>query len=292
MAKPDKVAAVAELREKFTNSSGAVLTEYRGLSVKALKQLRVSLGSEASYAVSKNTLTTIAAREAGLDELTPHLVGPTAIAFIAGDPVLVAKGLRDFARANPQLVIKGGVLDGAFLTSDEVKKLADLESREVLLAKVAGAMQGILQQAISLISAPLSQAARLFAALEAAAEENPSLLAAAPQAAVEEVREPTNEELAAQAQEPTSEESAEQAAVLAGTDVGEDTSEPTNEELAAEANPSEPTNAEPAAAAAVEAPVAAAADEETGAEQTPAEPATEAAPAADTTAAADAADDK
>jgi len=282
MAKPDKVAAVAELREKFSNSSGAVLTEYRGLSVKALKQLRVSLGSEASYAVSKNTLTTIAAREAGLDELTPHLVGPTAIAFIAGDPVLVAKGLRDFARANPQLVIKGGVLDGAFLTSDEVRKLADLESREVLLAKVAGAMQGILQQAISLISAPLSQAARLFAALQAAAEENPSLLAAAPQAAAEEVREPTNEELAAEEiQEPTNEELG-----------AEEIEEPTNEELAAAATAAEPSNAEPAAAVAAEAPVAAAADEETVAEQAPAEPATEAASAADTTAAADAADDK
>jgi large subunit ribosomal protein L10 len=301
MAKPDKVAAVAELREKFTNSSGAVLTEYRGLSVKALKQLRVSLGSEASYAVSKNTLTMIAAREAGLDELTPHLVGPTAIAFIAGDPVLVAKGLRDFARANPQLVIKGGVLDGAFLTSDEVKKLADLESREVLLAKVAGAMQGILQQAISLISAPLAQAARLFAALEAAAEENPSLLAAAPEAAAEVVREPTNEELAAEEiQEPTNEElaqtqepaSEESEIGLAGTEVAEETSEPTNEELAAEASAPEPSNAEPAAAAAAEAPVAAAAAEETGAEQAPAEPATEAASAADTNAAADAADDK
>jgi large subunit ribosomal protein L10 len=302
MAKPDKVAAVAELREKFTNSSGAVLTEYRGLSVKALKQLRVSLGSEASYAVSKNTLTMIAAREAGLDELTPHLVGPTAIAFIAGDPVLVAKGLRDFARANPQLVIKGGVLDGAFLSSDEVRKLADLESREVLLAKVAGAMQGILQQAISLISAPLSQAARLFAALEAAAEENPSLLAAGPEAAAEEVREPTNEELAAEeTQEPTNEELA-----------AEEIQEPTNEELAA-APASEPSNAEPAASVAAEAPVAAAADgeavaeqapveeateaasaadEETVAEQAPVEEATEAAFAADTTAAADAADDK
>jgi large subunit ribosomal protein L10 len=282
MAKPDKVAAVAELREKFSNSSGAVLTEYRGLSVKALKQLRVSLGSEASYAVSKNTLTTIAAREAGLDELTPHLVGPTAIAFIAGDPVLVAKGLRDFARANPQLVIKGGVLDGAFLTSDEVRKLADLESREVLLAKVAGAMQGILQQAISLISAPLSQAARLFAALQAAAEENPSLLAAAPPAAAEEVPEPTNEELAAEEiQEPTNEELG-----------AEEIEEPTNEELAAAATASEPSNVESAAAAAAEAPVAAAADEETVAAQAPAEPETEAASAADTTAAADAADDK
>jgi large subunit ribosomal protein L10 len=293
MAKPDKIAAVAELRERFSNSSGAVLTEYRGLSVKALKQLRVSLGKEASYSVSKNTLTMIAAREAGLDELTPHLVGPTAIAFIDGDPVLVAKGLRDFARANPQLVIKGGVLDGAFLSSEEVRKLADLESREVLLAKVAGAMQGILQQAISLISAPLSQAARLFAALESAAAENASLLAAGSQAAAEEVREPTNEELAAEeVREPTNNELAAQAAGPAGTETAEDTSEPTNEELAAEARAFEPDNAGIAAAAAVQAPVAAAADEETGVEQAPAEPVTEAASAADTTAAADAADDK
>jgi large subunit ribosomal protein L10 len=292
MAKPDKVAAVAELREKFSNSSGAVLTEYRGLSVKALKQLRVSLGKEASYSVSKNTLTTIAAREAGLDGLTQHLVGPTAIAFIDGDPVLVAKGLRDFARANPQLVIKGGVLDGAFLSSEEVRKLADLESREVLLAKVAGAMQGILQQAISLISAPLSQAARLFGALETAAAENPSLLAAGSPAAAAEVQQPTNEELATEeVREPTNDELAAQAIGPAGTEAAEDTSEPTNEELA-EADTSEPSNADIAAAAAVEAPVAAAADEETGAEQAPAEPATEAASAADTTAAADAANDK
>src|SRR4051794_21276306 len=165
MARPDKAAAVAELTEKFESSTGAVLTEYRGLSVKALKDLRRSLGEDATYAVSKNTLTTIAAREAGVDGVEEHLVGPTAIAFIDGDPVVVAKGLRDFARTNPLLVIKGGVLDGKSLTPDDVRKLADLESREVLLAKVAGAMQGVLQQAISLVSAPLSQAARLIAAL-------------------------------------------------------------------------------------------------------------------------------
>ena len=176
MARSDKVAAVAELADRFSSSAGVVLTEYRGLSVKALMQLRRSLGDDASYAVSKNTLTTIAAREAGLDAIEEQLVGPTAIAFISGDPVVVAKGLRDFARTNPQLVIKGGVLDGKFMTPDEVRKLADLESREVLLAKVAGALQGVLQQAISLVSAPLSQAARLFAALEQAAGENPSLL--------------------------------------------------------------------------------------------------------------------
>ena len=160
MARPDKAAAVAELTERFSSSAGAVLTEYRGLTVKALKELRRSLGDDATYAVSKNTLTTIAAREAGVEGIDDQLVGPTAIAFIDGDPVVVAKGLRDFARTNPLLVIKGGVLDGKSLTADEVSKLADLESREVLLAKVAGGMKGVLQQAVSLFAAPLSQAAR------------------------------------------------------------------------------------------------------------------------------------
>jgi large subunit ribosomal protein L10 len=179
MASPDKVAAVAELKDKFSNSAGAVLTEYRGLTVKALKDLRRSLGENATYAVSKNTLTTIAAREAGVEGLDEHLVGPTAITFVEGDPVVAAKGLRDFARTNPLLVIKGGVLEGKFLNPDEVRRLADLESREVLLAKVAGGMQGVLQQAISLVSAPLSQMARLAAALEQAAQENPSIIAGA-----------------------------------------------------------------------------------------------------------------
>src|SRR5919112_5545652 len=198
MAKPDKVAAVAELKDKFTSSAGAVLTEYRGLSVKALKELRTSLGQSASYAVSKNTLTTIAAREAGIDGLDEQLVGPTAIAFIDGDPVVVAKGLRDFARTNPLLVIKGGFLEGRVLGPDEVRKLADLESRETLLARVAGGMQGVLSQAISLISAPLSQAARLFGALQSAAEENPSLIAG-PGEPADDVSEAGNTDLAAQA---------------------------------------------------------------------------------------------
>jgi large subunit ribosomal protein L10 len=202
MARPDKAAAVAELSERFSQSAGIVLTDYRGLTVKALKDLRRSLGDDATYAVSKNTLTTIAAREAGVDGIEDYLVGPTAIAFIDGDPVVVAKGLRDFARANPLLVIKGGVLDGKFMGPDEVRQLADLESREVLLAKVAGGMQGILQHAISLVAAPLSQAARLLAALEQAAADNPSLLAAA-----EETAEATNEEPAAEAvtEEPAAE---------------------------------------------------------------------------------------
>jgi large subunit ribosomal protein L10 len=183
MARPDKAAAVEELRSKFSSSTGVVLTEYRGLTVKALKDLRRSLGENATYAVSKNTLTTIAAREAGVDGIDDHLVGPTAITFIDGDPVVVAKGLRDFARTNPLLVIKAGVLDGKVLDADEVRKLADLESREVLLAKVAGGMQGVLQQAISLVSAPLSQAARLMAALQDAAGEDPSIIGGAGSAA-------------------------------------------------------------------------------------------------------------
>ncbi|GAA2097399.1 50S ribosomal protein L10 [Microlunatus panaciterrae] len=190
MARPDKAAAVAELTEKFSNSAGAVLTEYRGLTVAALKQLRRSLGDEATYAVSKNTLTQIAARDAGIDGLDEFLSGPTAIAFIDGDPVTVAKGLRDFAKANPLLVIKGGVLDGKFLSSDEVRKLADLESREVLLAKLAGGMQNALQNAVSLFAAPLSQAARVMGALETAAAADPSLIAGA---GVEQHQEQTEE---------------------------------------------------------------------------------------------------
>jgi large subunit ribosomal protein L10 len=198
MARPDKAAAVAELRSKFSSSTGVVLTEYRGLTVKALKDLRRSLGENATYAVSKNTLTTIAAREAGVDGIEQLLVGPTAITFVDGDPVVVAKGLRDFARSNPLLVIKGGVLEGKALDADEVRQLADLESREVLLARVAGGMQGVLQQAISLVSAPLSQAARLLAALETAAGEDPSVIAGAGTPAVSD-QEPNDAEPAASA---------------------------------------------------------------------------------------------
>ena len=233
MARSDKVTAVAELASRFSSSAGVVLTEYRGLSVKALRELRRSLGEDASYSVSKNTLTTIAAREAGVDGIEEHLVGPTAIAFIDGDPVVVAKGLRDFARTNPQLVIKGGVLDGRFMTSDEVRRLADLESRDVLLAKVAGALQGVLQQAISLVSAPLSEAARLFAALEKAATENPTLLAEATATSREE---PTNSELAAETtREPTNEELAANAAASAASAAPEAGSAPATAPLAAPA---------------------------------------------------------
>jgi len=166
MARPDKAAAVAELADQFTNSAAAVLTEYRGLTVKDLKALRRSLGESATYAVTKNTLTTIAARQAGIEGLDEQLAGPTAIAFINGDVATVAKGLREFAKANPHLVIKGGVMDGRVLDADSVKKLADLESREVLLAKLAGAMNGNLAKAVGLFAAPLSQAARALDALK------------------------------------------------------------------------------------------------------------------------------
>jgi large subunit ribosomal protein L10 len=165
MARPDKAAAVAELADEFRGSSAIVLTEYRGLTVKQLTELRRSLGGNASYAVVKNTLTKIAAKEAGIDALADQLVGPSAIAFVKGDPVEAAKGLRDFAKAHPVLVIKGGVLDGKQLSADEIKKLADLESREVLLAKLAGAMKASMSNAASLFAAPLSKTARLVEAL-------------------------------------------------------------------------------------------------------------------------------
>lgn len=171
MARPDKAADVAELVESFQESAGAVLTEYRGLSVKQLQDLRRSLGEHADYAVVKNTLTQIAATQAGVEGVNDLLVGPTAIAFINGDVVEAAKGLRDFARANPALVIKGGVLDGKPLAAAEIAKLADLESREVLLAKLAGDMLASLSQAVYLLNAPLAQAARLAGALQAKLEE-------------------------------------------------------------------------------------------------------------------------
>jgi large subunit ribosomal protein L10 len=171
MARPDKAASVAEITEAFQGAGAAVITEYRGLTVAEMKELRRSLGDTTQYAVVKNTLTKIAAKQAGL-ELDALLEGPTAIAFIKGDPVEAAKGLRDFAKTHPLLVIKGGVLDDKALTPDEIRKLADLESRETLLAKLAGAMNASLQQAVSLFAAPLSQAVRVVAALRDKVEQD------------------------------------------------------------------------------------------------------------------------
>jgi large subunit ribosomal protein L10 len=147
MARADKVAAVAELTEQFQNSSGAMLAEYRGLTVAQLAELRRSLGDNATFTVVKNTLTKIAAKDAGLEkELSALLSGPSAIAFVKGDVVETAKGLRDFARTHPFLVIKGGVLDGNALSSAEIARLADLEPRDVLMAQLAEALRLKLEQ--------------------------------------------------------------------------------------------------------------------------------------------------
>ena len=191
MARPDKAAKVAELTDAFSNSAAAVLTEYRGLTVKDLRNLRRSLGEDASYAVAKNTLAAIAAKEAGIEGLDESLTGPTAIAFVKGDIAAAAKGLRDFAKANPSLTIKGGVLEGKVLDSQAVLKLADLESREVLLAKMAGALQANLAKAAYMLAAPLSQGARAFGALQSAAEANPSLIGGAGSAPAAEVKDET-----------------------------------------------------------------------------------------------------
>jgi large subunit ribosomal protein L10 len=161
----NKEATVAELEEKFTSSTAVLLTEYRGLSVAQLKELRRSISADATYAVVKNTLTKIAANNAGITAFDDELAGPSAIAFVHGDPVNVAKGLRDFAKANPLLVVKGGYFDGAALSAEEVGKLADLESREVLLAKLAGAFKASLFGAAYLFNAPLSKAVRTVDAL-------------------------------------------------------------------------------------------------------------------------------
>jgi len=162
----DKATAVAELTDRFRESSATLLTEYRGLTVAQLKQLRRSLGGTTTYSVAKNTLAKRAASEAGIAGLDELFTGPTALAFVAGDPVEAAKGLREFAKAHPLLVIKGGVFEGRAIGADEVRKLADLESREVLLAKLAGAMKANLSKAAATFQAPLTQMARLVQALQ------------------------------------------------------------------------------------------------------------------------------
>ena len=209
MARPDKAAAVAEIVDSFHDSTGAVLTEYRGLTVKQLQELRRVLGENANYAVVKNTLTKIAAKEAGVDGFDDLLNGPTAIAFINGDVVEAAKGLRDFAKANPALVIKGGYIDGASVDAAEIAKMADLESREVLLGKLAGAMLASLSQAVYLLNAPISQAARLAGALQAKAEQDPTILAGGAGTPVAAEETPAAEETEEVAPEATDEAPAE-----------------------------------------------------------------------------------
>jgi len=153
MARPDKAAAVAELTEDFRSANATVLTEYRGLTVTSMKALRRSLGSETKYSVVKNTLTKIAAKNAGVDLSEDLLVGPSAIAFVKGDPIDAAKSLKNFQKENPFLVIKGGIFEGKAVTTAEIMKLADLESREVLLSKLAGAMKGTMAKAARTLDA-------------------------------------------------------------------------------------------------------------------------------------------
>ncbi|OBK17701.1 50S ribosomal protein L10 [Mycobacterium asiaticum] len=166
MARADKATAVADIAEQFKASTATVITEYRGLSVANLAELRRSLGDSTTYAVAKNTLIKRAASEAGIEGLDELFAGPTAIAFVNGEPVDAAKALKTFAKEHKALVIKGGYMDGHALTVAEVERIADLESREVLLAKLAGAMKGNLAKAAGLFNAPASQMARLLAALQ------------------------------------------------------------------------------------------------------------------------------
>ena len=188
MARPDKTSAVAELTEDFRTATATVLTEYRGLSVTSMKELRRALGEKTKYSVVKNTLTKIAAKDAGVDLSPDLLVGPSAVAFIKGDPIDAAKSLRDFAKENPFLVIKGGIYEGKAVTKEEIMQLANLESREVLLAKLAGAMKG-----------SLAKAARIFDALRIKLEAEqgaPAPAAAAAPAAEAVVEAPAPEAVA------------------------------------------------------------------------------------------------
>ena len=179
MARKEKAVTLELLESGFRDSSATLLTEYRGLSVGAMKKLRRSLGEEVSYTVAKNTLMKLAAKRAGVDGLDPMLQGPSALAFVKGDPVTAAKAIKTFSKENPLLVIKGGFLDGKVLTAADVQKLADLESREVLLAKLAGAMKAKMAQAAALFAAPASKTVRTIEALRVAAAANPSLIGGA-----------------------------------------------------------------------------------------------------------------
>jgi large subunit ribosomal protein L10 len=212
MARPDKAAAVAELTEDFRTANATVLTEYRGLTVGAMKQLRRALGADTKYSVVKNTLTKIAAKDAGVEIAPELLAGPSAVAFIKGDPIDAAKSLRDFQKENPLLIIKGGIFEGKNVSVAEIMKLADLESREVLLAKLAGAMKATMANAIRTIDALRAKKEAGEPAAPAAVVEAPVAEAAvvveapAAEVAVEEVAEvSTPAEEAAPAAESTEE---------------------------------------------------------------------------------------
>ena len=165
MANAKNQAELAELKAKFEEASSVVLTEYRGLTVAQLAELRGALGFDVQYSVAKNTLIKIAAQEKGIEGLDEHLTGPTAIAFIKGEAVDAAKVMKKFADDNKAFILKGGYMDGNALSADQVKAIAELDNRETTLAKLAGAMKGNLAKAAGLFNAPASQVARLGAAL-------------------------------------------------------------------------------------------------------------------------------
>ena len=210
MARPDKATAVAQLVEDFKGADATVVTEYRGLTVQAIKELRRSLGTETKYKVAKNTLIKIAAKEAGVNVDESLLAGPSAIAFVKGDPITAAKSLKNFQKENPLLVIKGGIYEGKFVTTAEIMKLADLESREVLLAKLAGAMKG-----------SLAKAARIFDALRIKMEAQQGA-PAAPAA----VSEPASNDAVVETPAETNEVVAEVAAEATDAPVAEATETP------------------------------------------------------------------
>ena len=232
MPNASNVAEVEAIKGRLEGSVAALLTEYRGLKVAELGELRASLrGSSTEYRVLKNTLTSIAVREAGYEDLVVLLQGPTAVAFVHGDPVQAAKDLAEFARTHPALIVKGGVMDGKVLGADEVRRLATLESREVLLARLAGLLQASAQQTVNLLAAPLRQVATMTAALRdktpgepAPAEEPPA--AEAPEAPAE----------ATEAAEPEAEAPAEAEATDAPAEAeANDTPADSNDTPAAEA---------------------------------------------------------
>lgn len=232
MARSDKAASVAELVEDFKSADATVVTEYRGLTVTAIKELRRSLGVGTKYKVAKNTLVKIAAKEAGVEVADSLLTGPTAVAFVQGDSVAAAKSLKNFQKENPFLIIKGGIFEGKAVTTAEIMKLADLESREVLLAKLAGAMK-----------ASMAKAARAFDALrikrEAESGAPAAPVEAAPAAEAAPVEEATTQEVVAEAApvvEATTQEVVAEAAPVA---------EATNEEVVAEAAPETSAPVEP-----------------------------------------------
>lgn len=206
MAKADKATAVADIAEQFTGSTATLITEYRGLTVANLAELRRSLAGSATYSVAKNTLIKRAASQAGIEGLDELFVGPTAIAFVTGEAVDAAKAIKKFAKDNKALVIKGGYMDGHPLTVAEVERIADLESREVLLAKLAGAMKGNLAKAAGLFNAPASQVARLLAALQ---EKKPAEPVAAAEPAEPAAQAPAEPAAEAPAEAPAAEASTE-----------------------------------------------------------------------------------